>query len=293
MAFPASRDLPTPADARALWRVCEPIHALTYVAPQARDALRAVGLRSFWTGYIAARLAPVGAVGPEVGASLLHDVSPGLVARALPSAWSVASPATVLAARVEALPAAVAPYLADPGDPALAGVAEQLAHAVAEVAADGRPLFAAHRALSWPDSPAARLWHAATAFREHRAGGSVAATTAAGLSALEALVLANAVRSGDPTVVTDDLGWGAAAWLAAVEELAHRGLVDRSGAATAVGREQHDTLQALADDASARALGTLRRSEVAHLTATLAPVAQRIAATGLVPFPNPVRFPHP
>ena len=45
----------------------------------------------------------------------------------------------------------------------------------------GRPLFAAHMQLPWPDEPHLVLWHAATLLREHRGDGHVAALLTAGL----------------------------------------------------------------------------------------------------------------
>jgi hypothetical protein len=36
---------------RSLWRIYEPLHAVTYVAPQARAAFESAGLRGFWRGY--------------------------------------------------------------------------------------------------------------------------------------------------------------------------------------------------------------------------------------------------
>ncbi len=286
-------DRPTPEDARSLWRVCEPIHAVTYFAPEVRDALRATGLRGFWMGYTAARLAPLGTVGPEVGAAVLHNFAPAMVARSLPSAWDHATPAAVLDARADALPRALAPFVADLDADAGRRAAATLERAMRDAAVDGRPLFAAHAALPWPDDPVLRLWHATTLLREHRGDGHVAALTAADITGLEAHVLVSGVRGSDPAVLRDNRGWDLDAWDAATVDLAARGLLDRTGAATAVGRELHDEVETATDRAAARPLRVLSRQDVAEVTATLAPVAQRIAATGLVPFPNPMGLPRP
>jgi hypothetical protein len=45
-----------PATARRLFDRFEPVHALTYFAPEARTAFDGVGLRGFWMGYFVARL---------------------------------------------------------------------------------------------------------------------------------------------------------------------------------------------------------------------------------------------
>ena len=53
----------------------------------------------------------------------------------------------------------------------------------------GRPLFAGHAALPWPDEPHLVLWHAQTLLREYRGDGHVALLRADGLSGIEALVV--------------------------------------------------------------------------------------------------------
>ena len=52
--------------ARAMWTLFEPIHAVTYFAPEARGAFEEAGLRGFWRGYFAGREAEA-----EVAAGLL------------------------------------------------------------------------------------------------------------------------------------------------------------------------------------------------------------------------------
>jgi hypothetical protein len=52
--------------ARRLFDRYEPVHAVTYFAPEARAALDALGYRGFWMGYFAARSAPLGMVPREV-----------------------------------------------------------------------------------------------------------------------------------------------------------------------------------------------------------------------------------
>ena len=47
------------SSARAAWRVLEPYHAMIYFAPEAREAYAAAGLKGFWMGYFASRVAPL------------------------------------------------------------------------------------------------------------------------------------------------------------------------------------------------------------------------------------------
>jgi len=52
-----------PAAARSIWTLFEPVHAVTYFAPEARSAFEDAGLRGFWRGYFAGRAAPLGPAG--------------------------------------------------------------------------------------------------------------------------------------------------------------------------------------------------------------------------------------
>src|SRR5580658_801564 len=125
---------------RALWTLFEPIHAVTYFSPQARDALAAIGLTRYWDGYFAGRTAPVGALaGPPVTA-MFSGFAPFLVDRALPAVWSVVTPAQVIEARyvgaAETLRALV------PDEHVVASAASARAPLVQNLDLIGRPLAA-------------------------------------------------------------------------------------------------------------------------------------------------------
>jgi hypothetical protein len=75
----------------------------------------------------------------------------------------------------------------------LAGLAREAASACT---AEGRPLYAGHAGLDWPDAPHVAAWHAATLLREHRGDGHIAALVAAGLSGIDALVTHVATGQG-------------------------------------------------------------------------------------------------
>ena len=107
-------DEPRTAERRAtrrMWHLLEPIHALTYFSPEVVEACTARGLKGFWHTYFAARVAPMGPVGPEVCAASFFGFAPGAVARALPSAWAVTTPAEVIAARDRAVRTVLADLL--------------------------------------------------------------------------------------------------------------------------------------------------------------------------------------
>ena len=81
-----------PGLARRLYDRFEPVHAVTYFAPEARAALDGLGYRGFWMGYFAARSAPLGIVPTEVVTAIFYNFAPERVAKALPTAWQIAGP---------------------------------------------------------------------------------------------------------------------------------------------------------------------------------------------------------
>ncbi|MFE3882333.1 hypothetical protein ACFXPQ_05325 [Streptomyces lydicus] len=133
--------------ARSLWLLSEPLHAVCYFDDRCRRLGKDLGLKGFWMGYFASRTAPMGAVEPAAATAVLGVFAPGMVARALPAAWSVVSPAHVLDERGSR--AAQALRAIDPGlERTAAAVLPPLQTIVDEAPAPARPLFAANRALS-------------------------------------------------------------------------------------------------------------------------------------------------
>ena len=99
-----------PGLARRFFDRFEPVHAVTYFAPEARAALDGLGYRGFWMGYFAARSAPLGMVPRDVVTAIFYNFAPERVAKALPAAWEVAGPEAALRARQESAVAALRRY---------------------------------------------------------------------------------------------------------------------------------------------------------------------------------------
>ena len=97
--------------ARTMWTLFEPLHAVTYFAPEGRAAFEAAGLRGFWRGYFASRSAPLGRAPAAVTIALYANFAPRMVERAIPSVWELASPEKALAARLEGSVAALSRLL--------------------------------------------------------------------------------------------------------------------------------------------------------------------------------------
>ncbi|MGW4160535.1 SCO6745 family protein [Streptomyces sp. NPDC004788] len=278
--------------ARTVWQVMEPVHAVTYFAPESRAAHRAVGLRGFWMGYFAARAAPLGAVAAGVVEAAFYNFHPAMVRRAIPDAWGFAAPEAVLKARTEAAAAAlrrVAPSVAE----AAAELLPLLGRVVGAADGAGRPLFAANRGVTAPEDPVGALWQATTALREHRGDGHVALLAAEGLDGCEVHVLFAASEGGAPTAtLRENRGWTEDDWRAATDRLAGRGLLDADRAVTAEGRALRAHIEDRTDALAVRPYrDALSAAEADRVVAVLGPLAGEVLDSGTIPFPNPMGLP--
>lgn len=266
-----------------MWRAVEPLHAVTYFAPEAVAACTELGVQGFWAGYFAQRAAPLGAAPPEVVTALFHSFHPGLVARAVPHVWTLATPQAFLELRLAAVGATLRRLLG-PERAASAEVAEAAGiarDAALAISIDGRALAAANSALPWPDDPLLVLWHAQTVLREHRGDGHVAALLVAGLDPPETLVLFAADNGMDADWLRSRRGWSEAEWAAARARLVERGLVDAAGI-TVAGRALRSEVETSTDALADRpwvAVGAAGAERLVTLTAPL--VASIVAGDGI------------
>ena len=277
--------------ARAWWRAIEPVHAVTYFAAESRQALADTGLRGFWMGYFAARLAPVGAVGPSTAIATCFNFHPAMVRRSLPDAWSHASPPAVLAARRRSAGLALRRL-----DPSVEGAAAALVPVLSEVVAKadgaGRVLFGANRDLEPAEDSVESLWQACTSLREHRGDGHVAALTAAGLGGCQALVLFALSEELPTQMFRDSRGWSNDEWEEARADLERRGLVEGERIAP-LGLDLRRAVEQTTDELAALPFAALSDADVIDAHRRLAGLAARVAAGGEIPFPNPMGLPAP
>ncbi|QYG93166.1 hypothetical protein HC251_12480 [Iamia sp. SCSIO 61187] len=280
------------AVARRLWTLYEPIHAVTYFAPEVTTTWAQAGVPGFWRGYFAGRAAPLAPCPPEVVEATFFGFAPAPVNRAIPSVWERITPEGALAVRVAgavaALDAALGPVGPDEEE------VTALLRAAAEAATgEGRALFAANAAAPWPAGVRAEMWHATTLLREHRGDGHIAAWVAAGITGLEAGVLAVGDGPLTPERVQAVRGWTPDEWAAAQADLAARGLVDGDGAATDAGRALRAQVEEATDRAALRPWTALGAEAVARLDALLVPVVDRLLATDMLPEVNAIGVPRP
>ncbi|PWW21083.1 hypothetical protein JD79_00211 [Geodermatophilus normandii] len=219
-----------PAPVGRAHRAVEPLHNHVYFVPETEQHLTAVGLRPGRMVYFAGRAAPMGAVGPGVVTATFSNFSPAIVGRHLPRAWTLASPEQVVTARFASARASLTRLLGGEeaaAAPEVAELTDLLVEACTVLTAEGRPLYAGHADLPWPEDPVSRLWHAASLLREWRGDGHVAVLVRAGLSGLEALVSHTATGRGFlPASAKATRGWSDEEWDAAAARLAERGLLD-------------------------------------------------------------------
>jgi hypothetical protein len=297
--------------ARVMWTLFEPIHAVIYFAPEGRSAFERAGLRGFWRGYFAGRAAPLGPASAAVVGASFFNFAPAFVGRAIPGIWELITAEEALHVRVAGATEALGRLLAG-RDAEVAAAADLLWRAAGELDCAGRVLAAANMALGVPDNgpaspgddpasprdgasgdgrPAlARLWQAATVFREHRGDGHWAALAAADVDGCEALVLRCGLdlRREDMQPIR---GWTDDQWEAARARLAERGWVGADGELTGAGREAHATVEAATDRAAARPWARVGAQAAAELAALLTPLAQ--ACAEVVPYPSPIGVPLP
>ncbi|HLW16448.1 MAG TPA: hypothetical protein VKV69_03695 [Actinomycetota bacterium] len=276
------------AFARRMWRLLEPVHAVVYFAPEAKPMYAAAGLKGGWMGYFASRSAAMGTVPAEMVIATFYNFHPRMVRRAIPDAWTFSTPQKVLRARLDVADAGLRRLLGKEVEGEHVAAAAEIARRVAEGAEpQGRPLFAAHAALPWPDDPHLVLWHAATLLREHRGDGHVATLLANEIDGLEAHVLIVADYESPPELQRANRGWSEEEWAEAEDRLLERGLFDASGL-TDAGRALRGAIEDATDRLALPPFAAAGARDCEALEAHLVEINGILTAAAAVPFPNPM-----
>lgn len=268
--------------ARKMWATLEPYTAMIYFAPEAFAAWEQLGLAGKGMGHFASRSAPMGRVGAGVVAASFYNFNPALVARHIPAAWDIASPEEILAARLEAVDAALRRLIGDAIESDEMTQAADVALAAATAGPiDGRPLFAGYRDLDIPDEPHLRLWHAITLLREFRGDGHVAALAAAGLSGLEAVVSYAATgEMFNPDFYRRSRGWSEQEWAGGHARLAEQGWIDDDGDLTEAGRQGRARIEADTDRLAMPPWEAIGQTAADELRAAIRPWSRAIVSAG-------------
>jgi hypothetical protein len=278
---PAMPDFPL---ARKMWRTLEPYHGVAYFTEK-MAAFAEIGLKGS-DAYFAPRAAPLGVVPAAVVEATFFNFHPDRVRASIPAVWERTTPEAATAARWRVADEGLRADLGDdlPTRPEVAEAAD-LARAAADAATTelaGRPLFAAHAALDWPDEPHLVLWHAATLLREHRGDGHIAALVAADLGACEALVTYGATGElfFNPKVLQTTRGWSDAEWADATDRLRDRGWLEADGTLTETGRAARQHVEDVTDEVAARPWRAIGEDRADRLRALVRPLSRALASSG-------------
>ncbi|HZN14682.1 MAG TPA: hypothetical protein VFB78_10470 [Acidimicrobiales bacterium] len=277
-----------PDAARKTWRTLEPYHGMIYFVPEAVERYAAMGVTGR-AGYFASRAAPMGAVPAEVVIATFFNFYPGLVRGVIPAAWDAASPADLLAARLDAADAAIRRLVPDAvGTPEVkeaAGLAREAALVACEHV-EGRSLFAGHAALGWPSDDHLVLWHAATLLREYRGDGHIAAMTVEGVGGCDALIIHSATGDVPPAVLKASRAWPDDEWAAAEDRVRSRGWLAADGSLTDAGRAHRAWVEDRTDALAAPAYATIGEDGCGRLRELVRPWSRAFVASGEFGFRN-------
>jgi hypothetical protein len=267
--------------ARKMHRTLEPYHGLVYFAPEVAEEYGVLGIPDRQMGYFASRAAAMGPVPAEVVIATFFNFSSDLVRAAIPEAWNRATPAELLAARYRGMTAALRRLFGDELDSPEVAEAAELARAAAMVCPpQGRPLFAAHLSLPWPEPAHLVLWHGATLLREYRGDGHVACLVEQDVSGCEALVIHGAMGDVPSAVLQSSRARSDDEWAEAAERLVARGWLEPAGALTEVGRAERLALEARTDELAMVPWRHLGDERCARLRELVRPFSRTIVESG-------------
>jgi hypothetical protein len=267
------------AIARQMFELVEPIGVIPYSSDEPNEAMFALGFTNYWDTYFAGRAAPLGIVPAEVVDALFYNFAPGEVARHIPEVWRTTTPELAIAARQAGCATALRQILGDRVDSAaFARATELMVKAATSAPVEGRPMYAALRALPIPDDVVVRMFHAASLLREHRGDGHIAALMAEGIGGLEAHVLL-ALDMGMPPEKFGRIHHLPPAQIAAViDGMRARDLIADNGLLSERGRAVKDRIESLTDALAAKPYECLGQHELDELIAALQPLATLLVA---------------
>jgi Helix-turn-helix family len=226
-----------------------------------------------------------------------YNFHPAMVAKAVPGCWDTVAPLTLCRVRAIAAGEALSEACSVAARSDLVAALPLLRRCVAGCEVAGRMMAAANKAL-WPaistalgTGGLAEAWQACTTLREHRGDGHVAALVVHGIGGIEAHLLAAGTKGVPTEVLRDNRGWSAEDWDEATTRLASRGLLHSDGRVTDAGRTLHAALEERTDRLATPPYADLSHAAVADLYGALWACAREVAASGMLPFPNPMGLP--
>jgi len=271
-----------PLIARKTWRTLEPYHGAIYFVPEAAEEYEAVGVGDRMSGYFASRSAAMGPVCAAVVIATFFNFDPDLVRRSMDGIWETVSPAAMIDARLRAadrMIRRIAPEFVESPDIAEAADLARKAAMAACLRTEGRPLFAGHASLSWPEAPHLVLWHAQALLREYRGDGHIAALTVEGLSGCESLVTHAAAGDVTAGVLQATRQRTGDDWLAAEERLRSIGWLDPDYGLTELGAARRAWIEQRTDELASAPYDAIGSEGCARLRAIVRPISKAMLVT--------------
>ncbi|HTL84103.1 MAG TPA: hypothetical protein VL856_02910 [Acidimicrobiia bacterium] len=263
---------------RQMHRTLEPYHGMIYFVPEAQAEYARIGLTGSRMGYFASRAAPMGAVPADVVIATFFNFCPALVRRVIPAAWEQATPAEIIEARFRAADQALRRLLRDAvASPEIKEAAELARAATAGCFVEGRPLYAGHASLEWPEEPHLVLWHAQTLLREFRGDGHIAAMVTQGLEGIDALLIHDATGDLPAGILQASRAWPDDDWNAAHARLQARGWLSDEGGLTDDGRAARAWVETTTDELMLRCWEPLGEDACRRLRALVRPYSRVIS----------------
>jgi hypothetical protein len=274
-----------PVTSRKTHRTLEPYHAVVYLAPEAASAYTEIGLRPGRMSYFAPRAAAMGPVPADVVIATFFNFSPAVVRPVIPEAWSLATIADILAARLQLVDTALRRILGDEAvaSAEIAEAAELARRATDGCISEGHPLYAGHATLPFPDEPHLSLWHSLTLLREFRGDGHIAALVAAGNHGCDAIVM-HCATGEIPRRFADSRAWTTEEWAASEDRLRGLGWLDDEGALTERGRESRQWVEDRTDALALPCWERLGDEGALRLRELVRPFSKQISAETLAAF---------
>lgn len=269
--------------ARRLRDAIEPFHGFCYFVDDTKARYLELGLHP-WAAYFGQRAAAMGAVGAEVVTATFYGFSPRLVEQSIPSVWSSISPEEAWNDRVAKV-RIVLQRLGDSAPPPqdLERGVEIGERMLAAFATGGRPLGTAHAAMHRPADLLVRLWVIATAMREYRGDGHVAALVTNGVGPIESLATSAGFSNLSLRFHQRARGWGGDEWQAGVDRATEHGWVDASGALTADGVRLRHEVEELTDAAAADLVMAVSSDDLAFFLGLNGQLSSAVRELGAFP----------
>lgn len=267
--------------ARRAQQVLEPFVAMIYFVPEGPVNYGKIGLKPR-QAYFCTRSAALGAVPGAVVASTFYNFNPAIVVPEVNDGWQKTTPQAAAQARNQAVIEALTRLLADESGnlPDVKPAVTLVRQACEGLKGEGRPLFAAHQAQPWPEeNDLLSLWWGANLLREYRGDGHIAALLTAGISGLDAILIAGAWSSRVPlAMLLKTRAWSEEEMEQARTDLERRGLLE-NGALTGRGQELRNAVEDTTDRLAVAPWEKLGE-DAQEFIKLMEPLTQRILAGG-------------